>query len=86
MCIPTVGSIDTMIVLLNQNLNQHKSHTRNNHTCHRTRLTLAFLFLLPDPRGSLDPAVVVGRTRGDWSTLRSLEGAVAASGEPAGLL
>lgn len=51
---------------------------------HNYILTLAFLFLIA--RGSREPVVVVGRTRGDCSTLRSLEGAVAGTGEHAGLL
>lgn len=52
--------------------------------CHMTGLTLAFLVLAE--RGNLEPAVVVGRTSGDCSTLRSLEGAVAAKGEAAARL
>lgn len=48
---------------------------------HMTRLTLAFLALAE--RGNLEPAVVVGRTSGDCSTLRNLDGAVAAKGEAA---
>lgn len=56
-------------------------HTLNVEVVSHT-LTLAFLALLD--RGNRDPAVVVGRTRGDCSTLRILEGAVA--GETAALL
>lgn len=52
------------------------------HTSHRI-LTLVLLFFAV--RGNLEPAVVVGLTRGDCSTLRSLAGAVAASGDAARL-
>lgn len=55
-----------------------------NDTTISSHFTLAFLVLAV--RGSLCPAVVVGLTRGDCSTRRSLEGAEAARGDAAARL